>query len=56
MSNSSPSKHPPPKKINDGARTRPHYKIADLMQEMGQHGLELVEGWDEMPAVGLEKV
>ncbi|QIW16145.1 hypothetical protein A4G20_07280 [Pasteurellaceae bacterium RH1A] len=30
------------------------YDIKTLMAEM-QEGLPLVEGWDEMPAVGLEK-
>lgn len=35
------------------APTRPRYKLADLMAEMPQ-GLPRVEGWDEMPSVGLE--
>ena len=34
-------------------RTRPRYNLADLMAEMPQ-GLPRVEGWDEMPSVGLE--
>jgi len=33
--------------------TRPRYKLADLMAEMSE-GLPRVEGWDEMPPVGLE--
>ena len=36
-----------------GARTRPRYKLADLIAEM-QEGLPLLDGWDEMPSVGLE--
>jgi antitoxin ChpS len=35
------------------APTKPRYKLADLMAEMPQ-GLPSVEGWDEMPSVGLE--
>jgi len=35
------------------APTRPRYKLADLMAEMPE-GLPRVEGWDEMPSVGLE--
>ncbi len=35
------------------APTRPRYKLVDLMAEMPQ-GLPRVEGWDEMPSVGLE--
>ncbi len=31
----------------------PRYKLANLMAEMPQ-GLPRVEGWDEMPSVGLE--
>lgn len=31
----------------------PRYKLADLMAEMPE-GLPRVEGWDEMPSVGLE--
>ena len=33
--------------------TRRRYKLADLMAEMPQ-GFPLAEGWEEMPAVGLE--
>lgn len=36
------------------APTRPRYKLADLLAEMPQ-GLPRAEGWDEMPAVGLEQ-
>lgn len=35
------------------APTRLRYRLADLMAEMPQ-GLPRVEGWDEMPSVGLE--
>lgn len=35
------------------APSRPRYKLADLMAEMPD-GLPRVEGWEEMPAVGLE--
>ncbi len=35
------------------APTKPHYKLADLMAEMPD-GLPRVEGWDDMPTVGLE--
>lgn len=35
------------------APSRPRYKLADLMAEMPD-GLPRVEGWDEMPLVGLE--
>jgi antitoxin ChpS len=35
------------------APARPRYKLADLMAEMPR-GLPSVEGWDEMPSVGLE--
>lgn len=41
-------------KLTVEATARPRYKLADLMAEMPQ-GLPLVEGWDEMPLVGLEK-
>ena len=41
------------KKMTVEAPTRPRYKLADLMAEMPQ-GLPRVEGWDEMPSVGLE--
>ncbi|MBN9694796.1 MAG: AbrB/MazE/SpoVT family DNA-binding domain-containing protein [Zoogloea sp.] len=40
-------------KMTVEAPTRPRYKLADLMAEMPQ-GLPRVEGWDEMPSVGLE--
>ena len=40
-------------KMTVEAPSRPRYKLADLMAEMPE-GLPLVEGWDEMPAVGLE--
>ncbi|GMV69715.1 MAG: hypothetical protein AMXMBFR76_21540 [Pseudomonadota bacterium] len=33
--------------------TRPRYRLADLMAEMPE-GLPRVEGWDEIPSVGLE--
>jgi antitoxin ChpS len=42
------------KKMTVEAPTRPRYKLVDLMAEMPD-GLPLVEGWDEMPAVGLER-
>jgi antitoxin ChpS len=35
------------------APTRPRYKLADLMAEMPD-GLPRVDGWEEMPTVGLE--
>ena len=35
------------------APTRPRYKLADLLAEMPD-GLPRVEGWEEMPSVGLE--
>ena len=41
------------KKMTVEAPKRPRYKLADLMAEMGQ-GLPRIEGWDDMPAVGLE--
>ena len=40
-------------KMTVEAPTRPRYKLADLMAEMPQ-GLPRVEGWDEMPSLGLE--
>ena len=43
------------KKMTVEAPTRPRYKLADLMAEMPE-GLPRVEGWDEMPAVGLENI
>lgn len=33
---------------------KPRYKLAELMAEMAA-GLPRVDGWDEMPAVGLEQ-
>lgn len=41
-------------KMTVEAPSRPRYKLADLMAEMPE-GLPSVEGWDEMPVVGLEK-
>jgi antitoxin ChpS len=41
------------KKMTVQAPSRPRYKLADLMAEMPD-GLPRVEGWDEMPPVGLE--
>lgn len=41
------------KKMTVAAPTRPRYKLTDLMAEMPQ-GLPRVEGWDEIPSVGLE--
>jgi len=35
------------------APPRPRYKLADLLAEMPE-GLPRVEGWEEMPSVGLE--
>lgn len=35
------------------APSRPHYKLADLLNEMPE-GLPMVNGWDGMPSVGLE--
>lgn len=40
-------------KMTVEAPTRPRYKLADLMAEMPE-GLPCVEGWDEMPSLGLE--
>ena len=42
------------KKMTVEALTRPRYKLADLMAEMPQ-GLPRVEGWDDLPSVGLEQ-
>jgi antitoxin ChpS len=36
------------------APSRPKYKLADLMAEMPAE-LPRVAGWDDMPAVGLER-
>lgn len=41
------------KKMTVEAPSRPRYKLADLMAEMPD-GLPSVEGWDDMPSVGLE--
>ena len=41
------------KKMTVEAPRRPRYKLADLMAEMPD-GLPRTEGWDDMPAVGLE--
>ena len=41
------------KKMTVEAPVRPTYKLADLMSEMAD-GLPRVDGWDEMPNVGLE--
>jgi len=41
------------KKMTIEAPSRPRYKLIDLMAEM-KDGLPSVEGWDEMPSVGLE--
>lgn len=43
------------KKMTVEAPTRPRYKLADLIAEMPQ-GLPRVEGWEDMPPVGLEKI
>lgn len=42
------------KKLTVEAPARPRYKLTDLMAEMPQ-GLPMVEGWDDMPSVGLEE-
>ena len=41
-------------KMTVESHSRPHYRLADLMAEMPE-GLPGVEGWEEMPAVGLER-
>lgn len=41
------------KKMTVEAPSRPRYKLDELMAEMPD-GLPRVQGWDEMPAVGLE--
>ncbi len=33
---------------------RPRYQLSELLAEM-PNGLPRVEGWDEMPAIGLER-
>ena len=35
-------------------RRRPKYQLNDLLAEMPE-ALPMVEGWDDMPSVGLEK-
>lgn len=42
------------KKMTVEAPTRRRYKLAELMAEMPE-GLPRVEGWDDMPTVGLEE-
>ncbi|SDK14156.1 antitoxin ChpS [Methylophilus rhizosphaerae] len=42
-------------KMTVEAPTRPRYSLADLMAEMPE-GLPRVEGWDEIPSVGLENM
>ena len=42
------------KKMIVTAPTRRRYKLADLLAEMPQ-GLPRVEGWDDLPSVGLEE-
>lgn len=41
------------KRMTIKATPRPRYRLADLMAEM-PNGFPRVEGWDEMPPVGLE--
>jgi len=41
------------KKMTVEAPTRPRYKLSDLMVEMPE-GLPCVEGWEDMPSIGLE--
>lgn len=43
------------KKMTVEAPKRPRYNLLDLMAEMPE-GLPRVEGWDEIPSVGLENV
>ena len=38
---------------SETAPSRPEHELAELMAEMPD-GLPRVEGWDEMPTVGLE--
>lgn len=42
------------RKMTIEAPMRPRYRLANLMAEMPQE-LPRVEGWDEMPSVGLEE-
>lgn len=37
------------------ANARPKYKLADLMAEMPDE-IPMVQGWDDMPLVGMEKL
>lgn len=41
------------KKMTVEAPVRRRYKLTDLMAEMSE-GLPRVDGWEEMPSVGLE--
>jgi antitoxin ChpS len=41
------------KKMTVEAPSRPRYRLSELMAEMPD-GLPRVEGWEEMPPVGLE--
>lgn len=41
------------KKMTVEAPARPRYKLSDLMAEMPE-GLPRVEGWEDMPSIGLE--
>jgi len=41
------------KRLTVDAPARPRYNLTELMAEMTD-GLPRVEGWDDMPAVGLE--
>ena len=41
------------KKMVIEAPNKPRYKLAELMSEMPT-GLPRIEGWEEMPAAGLE--
>jgi antitoxin ChpS len=43
------------RKMTVEAPSRPRYKLDELMAEMPD-GLPRVQGWDEMPTVGLEAV
>lgn len=42
-----------PRRTGSQATTRTRYKLSDLVGEM-RAGVPLVDGWDEMPAVGAE--
>lgn len=43
------------KKMTIEAPSRPRYKLSELMAEMPD-GLPLVDGWNEMPPVGMERL